>query len=1183
MSKNKFNKTFGIGRGNQFRLVSVFCALAMLFAMAAPSYANGESKNIVRFYQLSMTAGGAESDLLTRSIAYQGITQYLGDGEEAKNPGAVAYAIAAQADQMHFTGWYEFGAPDSSPYSFAAPVTHDLALFARFTGDCLVTFLNGFGEPFLTKHVPAGAPADVPTEGEMSLFTAPDGKHFDEASGWNLNGAPYSFSAAVAADITLTPTLETGKSFVYFISAGTQAPFEAVATGTPASPPAPPTREGYAFSHWSLQDGGAAFGFASAITRDTTLYAVWTAKQVGYTVSVWIEAPNIAGDAGTDPANYEYSGQFTKTAQAGASTSVLIGGAASAVASQAQKPPAWTVFGFAKATSETVLGNGTTVINAYYKRVAYDFAFTPYDRAVSSSRTATVAIGGQSYSDTNRYGFRAKYEQDVSGIWPVMPLASVAVATGTLKFQGWKVPGFTTIFVSKIITISGDLLPATGTSQTVTANWISSGYTVNLHYMFETEDGQNEPGAVQYGGKWYTQDATYSQSVFSPGNAFSLKEIPGMAALTPNALQKTAANTFAAPKSPPLTDQYLFYDRVRYTITFDSLGGSAVPSAAGLLMGAGLSGKRPADPTRTGAWAFDGWYTDTDFNTAFDFTRARMPGANLILYAKWAQNPYTVSVYDGLAGAVLLGTYIRAQGAYAGDPGAALGAAGVSVGYAVGAAVSGKGIFQGWVVPAGPGERMPLSAEMPVTANLSVYADWKQQAYTVAYLPGVGLGNVPGDTTEYQRGVEARVLAPNAAGGSLAPPAGNMTFVGWTDAAGKLYYPGSTVTVTGDISLTATWDVLDKVSVYVYHINYPAATLLPDPGNITQYAGDYKEFTAIGYNAYQAQEPVGYLFMGWSVGDGTTPGATVVYEGGEKYTAPAANDDIYHLWGVWQPYYSVTFDTGGKYGALTGMDGKSLMTYTVYGGGKLADPNNDGQGDDGIAVPGVTATASGTLNFLGWALAGTAGPILDSAGISGAPVNANVAYIAMYAGSADPTLDTMIFHTVTFDAGGKFGALSAGGNQASYSVKEGCALRDPPIGGAGLSATLGVAAAPGYAFAGWALAADPAMSFIPQADILEAPVTGDVAYAAIYAGLPNPLIEAFYTVTFDAGGTYGALTGVSAASVTMVVRKGTALRDVPGFSVPAVTTANPDLAFVGWSPAVDLAAPVNENRVYTAL
>ncbi|MDR3305192.1 MAG: InlB B-repeat-containing protein, partial [Clostridiales Family XIII bacterium] len=1108
----------------QFSLVSVFCVLAMLFAMAAPTYADGESKNTVRFYQLSMAADGAESDSQTRSIAYQGITQYLDDGQEAKNPGAVAYAIAAQANQMHFLGWYEFGAPDSSPYSFGAPVTHDLSLFARFTSDCLVTFLNGFGEPFLTKHVPAGASAAEPAAGEMSLFTAPDGKHFDAASGWKLNGAAYSFQAAVSADITLTPSLETGKSFVYFISAGTQVPFETVTTGTAASPPIPPTREGYSFAHWSLQDGGAAFNFGAVINSDTTLYAVWTAKQVDYTVSVWIEAPNIAGDAGTDPANYDYSGQFTKTAQAGTNTAGLADAIASAVAAQpqAKRPPAWTAFGFAKATSETVLGNGTTVINAYYKRVAYDFAFTPYDRAVSSSRGATVTIGGQSYSDTNRYGFRAKYEQEVAGVWPVMPLASVATPTGTLKFQGWKVPGFTTVFVSKIITISLDLLPASGTSQTVTANWISSGYTVNLHYMFETEGGQNEPGAVQYGGKWYAQDAAYSQSVFSPGNAFTLKEIPGMVALTPNALKKTAAGTFAVQNTPPLTDQYLFYDRARYTITFDSRGGSAVPSAAGLLMGDDLSGKRPADPARTegGTWAFDGWYTDTDYNTAFDFTRVRMPGANLILYAKWTQNPYTVSVYDGLAGAVLLGTYIRAQGAYVGDPEAALRAAGVSVDYAVGEAAQGKGVFQGWVVPAGPGEKIPLSAEMPVTANLSVYADWKQQTYTVTYLPGGGSGAVPKDSAEYRRGVEARVLAPNAAGGSLAPSAGNMTFVGWTDAAGKLYYPGSTVTVAGDVSLTAVWDVLDKVSVYVYHINYPASTL-PDPGDITQYAGDHEEFTAIGYNAYQAPEPDGYLFLGWNNGDGTGPvGAVVDYEGGKEYTAPAAENEVYHLWGVWQPYYSVTFDADGKHGILTGMDGKSSVAYTVCGGGTLADPNKDGNTGDGISVPGVTPAAGSGLSFLGWAPAGTLGPILDSADISGAPVNGNVTYIAMYAGTPDPILDAMTFHTVTFDAGGKYGSLSAGGNRTSYSVKENGTLANPPGNGAGLASTPGVAPNPGYAFAGWALDTDPA-TFIPQADILAAAVTGDVTYVAIYAGLPNPLLATFYTVTFDAGGIYG--------------------------------------------------------------
>jgi hypothetical protein len=151
-------------------------------------------------------------------------------------------------------------------------------------------------------------------------------------------------------------------------------------------------------------------------------------------------------------------------------------------------------------------------------------------------------------------------------------------------------------------------------------------------------------------------------------------------------------------------------------------------------------------------------------------------------------------------------------------------------------------------------------------------------------------------------------------------------------------------------------------------------------------------------------------------------------------------------------------------------------------------------------------------------------------------------------------------------------------------VKEDSNLADSSEqGGAGLSVAPEVTANTGYAFAGWALKSDPT-TLIPKENILTTKVRGDVTYIAVYAGLANPLLATFYTVTFDAGGTYGNLAGTPETStLTIVIPKGAVLRNVPGFSVPAVTTMNPDFTFVGWSPVVDLTTPVNENRTYVAL
>ena len=60
------------------------------------------------------------------------------------------------------------------------------------------------------------------------------------------------------------------------------------------------------------------------------------------------------------------------------------------------------------------------------------------------------------------------------------------------------------------------------------------------------------------------------------------------------------------------------YDALPYTVKFDSMGGSAVPSQQ---VASGNKATQPTNPTKTG-WHFntsDGWYTDAAFTTLYDF------------------------------------------------------------------------------------------------------------------------------------------------------------------------------------------------------------------------------------------------------------------------------------------------------------------------------------------------------------------------------------------------------------------------------------------------------------------------------------------------------------------------------------------------------------------------------------
>lgn len=66
-----------------------------------------------------------------------------------------------------------------------------------------------------------------------------------------------------------------------------------------------------------------------------------------------------------------------------------------------------------------------------------------------------------------------------------------------------------------------------------------------------------------------------------------------------------------------------------YTVTFNTDGGSAVPSQE---VRSGSKATQPADPTKA-TYTFSGWYKENTFTTQFDFTAAIV--ADTTVYAKW--------------------------------------------------------------------------------------------------------------------------------------------------------------------------------------------------------------------------------------------------------------------------------------------------------------------------------------------------------------------------------------------------------------------------------------------------------------------------------------------------------------------------------------------------------------------
>jgi uncharacterized repeat protein (TIGR02543 family) len=90
-------------------------------------------------------------------------------------------------------------------------------------------------------------------------------------------------------------------------------------------------------------------------------------------------------------------------------------------------------------------------------------------------------------------------------------------------------------------------------------------------------------------------------------------------------------------------------EKQKWTVTFNSNGGSAVPPIIDVVDGAKI--QRPTDPSRS-QYSFVGWFTDNNtFGNAWNFDQNQVTN-DTTLYAKWSTQPAPVKTYNNFTGLV---------------------------------------------------------------------------------------------------------------------------------------------------------------------------------------------------------------------------------------------------------------------------------------------------------------------------------------------------------------------------------------------------------------------------------------------------------------------------------------------------------------------------------------------------
>ena len=797
-----------------------------------------------------------------------------------------------------FTGWYN----GDEKYDFKTPVTANMTLKARWQADSYHVVFNTAGGSTAPAYQTvvyngtASKPADPTRDGYT--FRA-----------WQLNGTDYNFETPVTGSITLVATWIQTERTVTFMVDGVQYAKQTVDYGEMAIAPETPDKPGYTFKAWQLNS--VNYSFATPVTENLTLTAVFTANQytitwlnddgtlIGMTQATGGETPTHAN------ATKAATAQYTYTFKGWMPEIVAVNGDATYVAQFNEALRSYTITwtdDADKVIGTTDVPYGEVPAHAYITKAVdaqYTYEFASWDPVLTKvtgdatykakfNKTPRIYnitwVMGETRV-TSKYGFGEAIEV------PASP-----TRTG-YTFTGWdtRVP---------------TAMPAE--NLTITAQWKANEYSIR----WVDGDGKTlKTDKVAYGTRpaysgtpakaataqytyafkgWLpeianvTGDATYTAQFTEKLRSYTItwQDDAGKTIDTATAAygtMPTHANvakaadaqytyTFAGwtPELTVVTGNATYKARFTttpkpYTITW-VMGAGSVRSKYGF----GEAVEAPVNPTRTG-------YTFTGWDQAVPTT---MPTRNLTITAQWKANEYSIRWVDG-DGKTLKTDKVAygAKPAYSGTPAKA---ATAQYTYA----------FKGW---------LPEIANVTGDATYTAQFTATTRKYTITWQDDAGK-TIDTATADYG------TMPAHADVAKAADAQYTYTFAGWSPEL---------TTVTGNATYKARF------------------TTTPKPYSITWVMGETRVIAKYRFGTV-VEAPVnptrtGYTFTGW---DQAVPA-----------TMPAQNLTITAQWKANE--YSIKWVDG---------DGKTLKTDRMAYG---AQPAYSG-------TPAKTATAQYTYAFKGW-------------------------------------------------------------------------------------------------------------------------------------------------------------------------------------------------------------------------
>ena len=511
-------------------------------------------------------------------------TQRVAKGDELKIPGT------PKKEGYVFEGWFRVDTNAEVKSDKIAEVSGTTVhVDAQFQAASYVRFVGTDGTTVV--HTVKGtkgdavSPEDISTAAEMVRLTLGSEQ---SVQGWSdtENGTPLENIAFVEGTLTLHPVVKTGYWVTFNSAGGSYIAPQFSNAGEPMNlSQFVPTKAGYDFDGWYLNGEQV-----TSVSEAATVTASWKAKDAQYTVIYWQENANDDG--------YSFKESETKTGTAGTKVTPS--------STNTKKYSGFTL-NAKKSEPKTIAGDGSTILNVYYKRNVYEVKF--YKIIEHFMRPNTV---GNEYTDIR---ITAKYEANISGKWPTKNGSST-----------WKTSANGSTYQVNI-----DTMPLGGAK----FYGPKTGYgSETAYYYVEVLPGES--------GEKASDDRVYKlhHTDTSPGGGYSVTK-EDQYPITGFTLVKEISTGIGAWYN----GAKFYYSRNSYDINFYS-GKTFVHNISRKFQQSIADVSYvPEKPNNIPAnYQFDGWYANELCEGNAFKLEGTMPANNITLYAKWAAPLITVTI-----------------------------------------------------------------------------------------------------------------------------------------------------------------------------------------------------------------------------------------------------------------------------------------------------------------------------------------------------------------------------------------------------------------------------------------------------------------------------------------------------------------------------------------------------------